>query len=146
MKTKKDYYKVLEVNRNADEQTITKSYRRLAKKYYPDVNKDPDAEEKFKELSEAYAVLSDDKKRRLYDSYGFSAFTNYTREDLIKTINLKNLYKGVKFAAQLEKDYGLISMLVGIGIGGKRRRWKAGKRVGMTLLSAIVSRRFLSRK
>lgn len=146
MMTKKDYYEVLEVNRDADEQTIRNSYHRLAKKYHPDVNKDPDAEEKFKEISEAYAVLSDDNKRSLYDSYGFSAFANYTREDLIKTINLRNLYKGVKYAAHLERKYGLISLLIGMGISGKRKRLKLGKRVGMTLLSAIVSRRFLSKK
>lgn len=72
---KRDYYEVLGVDRNADEATIKKAYRVLAKKYHPDANPgDKEAEKKFKEASEAYAVLSDAEKRKQYDQFGHAAF------------------------------------------------------------------------
>ncbi len=72
---KRDYYEVLGVDKNADEAAIKKAYRALAKKYHPDVNPgDAEAEKKFKEASEAYAVLSDPDKKRRYDQFGHSAF------------------------------------------------------------------------
>ncbi|MEM3454037.1 MAG: DnaJ domain-containing protein, partial [Thermoproteota archaeon] len=70
MSSKKDYYEILGVSRNATKEEIKRAFRQLALKYHPDRNKSPEAEEKFKEISEAYAVLSDDEKRRLYDMYG----------------------------------------------------------------------------
>lgn len=71
-KTKKDYYEILGIPRNATKEEIKQAYRRLAKKYHPDMNPNnrKEAEEKFKEISEAYEVLIDDEKRRLYDLYG----------------------------------------------------------------------------
>lgn len=75
MADKRDYYSVLGVGRDADADEIKKSYRRLAMKYHPDRNAgDSAAEEKFKEVQEAYACLSDGEKRRMYDRYGHSAF------------------------------------------------------------------------
>lgn len=72
---KRDYYEVLGVDKNADDAVIKKAYRVLAKKYHPDMNPgDKEAEQKFKEASEAYAVLSDPEKRRQYDQYGHAAF------------------------------------------------------------------------
>ena len=72
---KRDYYEVLGVDKGADDATIKKAYRQLAKKYHPDMNPgDKEAEKKFKEASEAYAVLSDPDKRRQYDQFGHSAF------------------------------------------------------------------------
>ncbi len=72
---KRDYYEVLGVDKNADEAALKKAYRVLAKKYHPDMNPgDKDAEKKFKEASEAYAVLSDPEKRRQYDQFGHAAF------------------------------------------------------------------------
>ena len=72
---KRDYYEVLGVEKNADEAAIKKAYRVLAKKYHPDMNPgDKEAEKKFKEASEAYAVLSDPEKKRQYDQYGHAAF------------------------------------------------------------------------
>ena len=75
MADKRDYYEVLGVERNADEETLKKAYRKLAKKYHPDVNPgDEKAAEKFKEASEAYAILSDPQKRQQYDQFGHAAF------------------------------------------------------------------------
>ncbi len=72
---KRDYYEVLGVDKNADETAIKKAYRQLAKKYHPDMNPgDAEAEKKFKEASEAYAVLSDPDKKRQYDQFGHAAF------------------------------------------------------------------------
>lgn len=68
---KRDYYEVLGVSKGASADEIKKAYRKLAKKYHPDVNKAKDAEEKFKEINEAYEVLSDDQKKQIYDNYGF---------------------------------------------------------------------------
>ena len=73
--SKRDYYEVLGVDKNADEAAIKKAYRKLAKKYHPDMNPgDAEAEKRFKEASEAYAVLSDSQKRAQYDQFGHAAF------------------------------------------------------------------------
>lgn len=75
MAVKRDYYEVLGINPNADENVIKKAYRKLAKKYHPDVNKgNAQAEEKFKEITEAYEILSDPEKKKLYDRFGHAAF------------------------------------------------------------------------
>lgn len=75
--SKRDYYEVLGVDKGADDATIKKAYRQLAKKYHPDMNPgDKEAEKKFKEASEAYAVLSDPDKKRQYDQFGHAAFEN----------------------------------------------------------------------
>ncbi|NXO51002.1 DNJB5 protein, partial [Aramus guarauna] len=66
----KDYYKILGIQSGVNEDEIKKAYRKMALKYHPDKNKDPNAEEKFKEIAEAYDVLSDPKKRAVYDQYG----------------------------------------------------------------------------
>src|SRR3989442_11714318 len=70
MSSKRDYYETLGVPKNASKEDIKNSYRKLALQYHPDRNKAHGAEEKFKEISEAYAVLSDDEKRKRYDTYG----------------------------------------------------------------------------
>ena len=75
MAVKRDYYDVLGIDRNADEKTIKKAYRKLAKKYHPDTNAgNADAADKFKEVNEAYDVLSDPKKKKMYDQFGHAAF------------------------------------------------------------------------
>jgi curved DNA-binding protein len=92
---KKDYYKILGVSRDADQKAIKKAYRRLAMKYHPDRNpgKEKEANEKFKEINEAYAVLGDPEKRRQYDQFGTvgdigdifsSPFTRTDFEDVLK--------------------------------------------------------------
>src|SRR5690348_894005 len=66
----KDYYAILGVSREAQEDDIKRAYRKLARKYHPDVSKEPQAEERFKEVQEAYEVLKDNKKRAAYDQLG----------------------------------------------------------------------------
>lgn len=76
MATKRDYYEVLGVGKNASAADIKRAYRKLAKKYHPDTNpNNKHAEERFKEISEAYDVLSDEEKRKMYDQFGHAAFT-----------------------------------------------------------------------
>ncbi len=79
---KRDYYEVLDVARDADQKAIQSAFHALALKYHPDRNKAPEAEEKFKEIAEAYAVLSDPDKRAQYDSGGFAGMPGYTADDL----------------------------------------------------------------
>lgn len=71
---KKDFYEVLGITKSATEAEIKSAYRKLARKHHPDVDKSPGAAEKFKELSEAYQVLSDPKKKQAYDQFGHAAF------------------------------------------------------------------------
>tara|TARA_Y100001970_G_C14195903_1_gene838070 strand:+ start:1215 stop:2078 length:864 start_codon:yes stop_codon:yes gene_type:complete len=66
----KDYYKILGISKNATKKEIKKAYRKLALKYHPDKNSSPNAEDTFKKISEAYDILSDDKKKQMYDTYG----------------------------------------------------------------------------
>lgn len=74
--TKRDYYEVLGVGRNAGSDEIRRSYRRLARQYHPDVSKEPDAELRFKEITEAYEVLNDSERRTLYDRFGHAGVQN----------------------------------------------------------------------
>lgn len=94
---KKDYYEVLGVSKDASEAEIKSAFRKLAKKYHPDVSKEPDAAVKFKEAQEAYAVLSDEQKRKQYDQFGHAAFdpnqggmgfdfSNFDFEDILSDI------------------------------------------------------------
>lgn len=75
MVTKRDYYDILGVSKTASDTEVKSAYRKLARDYHPDINKSPDAAEKFKEVSEAYQVLSDPGKRKTYDQFGHDAFS-----------------------------------------------------------------------
>ncbi|MGD8546140.1 MAG: molecular chaperone DnaJ [Candidatus Bathyarchaeota archaeon] len=98
MTSKRDYYEVLNVPRNASNQEIKKAYRKLALKYHPDRNKSPDAEEKFKEISEAYAILSDDEKRMQYDRLGHEGISGrYTWDDIFKDADFDTIFRDMGF-------------------------------------------------
>lgn len=92
-----DYYEVLGVAQNSDARTIKNAFRELALKFHPDRNKQPDAEERFKRIAEAYAVLSDPKKRADYDARGFEAVAGFSREDLFGGINFDDIFSGLGF-------------------------------------------------
>jgi curved DNA-binding protein len=94
-----DYYKLLGVGRNATEAEIKKAYRKLAMKYHPDHAKgDKGAEEKFKKISEAYAVLSDKQKRREYDTYGSEGFQQrFSQEDIFRGFNVNDILREFGF-------------------------------------------------
>jgi molecular chaperone DnaJ len=95
---KKDYYEILGLDRSATKEDIKKAYRKLALKYHPDKNKEKGAEEKFKEISEAYAVLYDDEKRRMYDQYGHTGIDQqYTTEDIFRTADFGDIFRGMGF-------------------------------------------------
>jgi DnaJ-class molecular chaperone len=90
-----DYYKILGVEKNAPPEEIKKAFRKLAVKYHPDRNpNDKSAEDRFKEINEAYAVLSDPKKKEEYDTYGSSGFhKQYSQEDIFRGFDFSNVYK-----------------------------------------------------
>ena len=95
---KRDYYEILGLDRNADKKEIKKAYRKLALKYHPDKNPSKDAEEKFKEISEAYAVLYDDEKRNMYDQYGHAGIDqSYSSEDIFRGVDFSNIFRGMGF-------------------------------------------------
>ena len=77
MSTKRDYYQVLGIGRGASKDDIRKAYRQLARQYHPDVNKSPDATDRFKEINEAYEVLSDQEKRAVYDRFGHAGLDGH---------------------------------------------------------------------
>jgi curved DNA-binding protein len=95
----KDYYKILGVERSASDEEIKKAYRKLAMKYHPDHTKgDKDAEETFKQISEAYAVLSDKKKRRQYDTFGSAGFQQrFSQEDIFRGFDLSDVLREFGF-------------------------------------------------
>jgi molecular chaperone DnaJ len=114
MAEKRDYYEVLGVQKNAPKDEIKDAYRKLAMQYHPDRNKSPGAEEKFKEISEAYAVLSDDQKRQQYDTLGRPGFDQrYTQEDIFRGADFDSIFRGSGF------DFGdIFRQIFGGGFGG----------------------------
>jgi len=98
MSNRRDYYEILGVSRDSPKDELKATYRKLALKYHPDRNKSPDAEEKFKEISEAYAVLSDDNKRKQYDAFGHAGINGrYTTEDIFRGVNFDEIFRGMGF-------------------------------------------------
>ncbi|HHQ44627.1 MAG TPA: molecular chaperone DnaJ [Candidatus Altiarchaeales archaeon] len=105
MSSKRDYYEVLGVGKDASKDEVKKAYRRLAKQFHPDVNKDSGAEEKFKEVSEAYEVLVDDGRRAQYDRYGHSAGDffggqGFRWQDFSHFSDIEDLFSGSNFFGQ----------------------------------------------
>jgi len=94
-----DYYTLLGIDRQASEDQIKKAYRKMAMKYHPDRNKDnPKAEDKFKQISEAYAVLSDSEKRKQYDRFGSDGFKQkFSQEDIFRNFNADEIFRNFGF-------------------------------------------------
>ncbi len=109
MSTTRDYYEILGVSKESTEAEIKKAYRKLAMQYHPDKNKAQDAEEKFKEISEAYAVLSDEEKRAQYDKFGHAGIDGrYSQEDIFRGADFRGF-----------EDLGdILSGIFGGGFGG----------------------------
>jgi len=125
MAEKRDYYEVLGVQKNASKDEIKDAYRKLAMQYHPDRNKAADAEEKFKEISEAYAVLSDDQKRQQYDTLGHAGFDQrYTAEDIFRGADFESILRdiGFGFGDLFRTFFG-----GGFGGGGFRERSNRGE-------------------
>ncbi len=101
MTTQKNYYKLLGVAKSATQDEIKKAFRKLAVKYHPDKNKgDKTAEDKFKEINEAYAVLSDPEKRKTYDSFGSAEFNRrFSQEDIFRNFNYEDVFRDLGFGA-----------------------------------------------
>ncbi len=122
-----DYYETLGVSRTADEQELKKAYRNLARKFHPDVNKDPGAEEKFKEINEAYSVLSDSQKRAQYDHLGHENFTNAS----------KGSYGGGGYGGGFNADFSgfgdIFDFFGGFGGSGRSRGPRSGDDLLMRL-------------
>jgi len=117
----RDFYEVLGIPKDAPKDQIKEAYRKLAFQYHPDRNKTAGAEEKFKEISEAYAVLSDDEKRRQYDTYGREGFfQRYTDEDIFRGANFADIFRGMGFG-------GFDDIFAQFFGGGTRRRPNRGE-------------------
>jgi molecular chaperone DnaJ len=135
-----DYYKVLGISKDASIDDIKRAYRELALKFHPDRNKSKEAEEKFKEINEAYAVLSDPAKREQYDAYGPDQFNQrFTQEDIFRNFNIDDIFKSMNIDFGLDSDslFGNI-----FGFPGARQRQEAGRdilaRVDVTLREAAT--------
>lgn len=96
-KKERDYYEILGVPKDADQKTIKDAYHRLAMKWHPDRSKSPDAEQHFKEIAKAYAILSDPKKRAQYDAGGFEGIAHYSHDDLFRNIDLGSIFGDIGF-------------------------------------------------
>ena len=94
---KRDYYEVLGIDRGAEQKAVKDAFRNLAMKYHPDRNKEAGAEERFKEIAEAYAVLSDPNKRAEYDARGFPGVEGFSQDDLYGGINFDDIFGGLNF-------------------------------------------------
>jgi molecular chaperone DnaJ len=131
MAEKRDYYEVLGVQKNASKEEIKDTYRKLAMQYHPDRNKATDAEEKFKEISEAYAVLSDVQKRQQYDNLGHSGFDQrYTSEDIFRGADFDSVFRDMNFGDIFRSIFGGGGGFGGGGFGEERNR---GQDIGFDL-------------
>ena len=126
--TKRDYYEILGVSKGASVDEIKKAYRELALKHHPDrvpQEQKKEAEEKFKEISEAYAVLSDAQKRSVYDQYGHQGFDQrYSTEDIFRGADFSSIFGDLGGGASVFED--LLSGLFGMGGGSPRQRGSRG--------------------
>jgi molecular chaperone DnaJ len=116
--SKLDYYDLLGVSRDASQDDIKRAFRKLAFKYHPDRNKRPDAEERFKEVSEAYAVLSDPEKKEQYDTRGLEGIKRqYTQEDIFNRRTFQDVFSEFGFNAD-----DLFGRIFGRGFNVRQRQ------------------------
>ncbi|MBN1898023.1 MAG: molecular chaperone DnaJ [Spirochaetes bacterium] len=120
MSTKRDYYDILGVNKSVSQDEIKKAFRKLAMQYHPDrapENKKKEFETKFKEISEAYAVLSDEKKRAQYDKFGHAGIdSRYSYEDIFRNVDFESIFGDLGFGGSIFEDF------FGFDIFGSGRR------------------------
>ncbi|HLC47460.1 MAG TPA: molecular chaperone DnaJ [Candidatus Norongarragalinales archaeon] len=118
----RDYYDILGVPRGASKEQIKEAYRSLAMQWHPDRNKSKDAEGKFKEISEAYAVLSDEQKRKQYDAYGSADFSRmYSQEDIFRGANFEEVFRNMGFGQSFfGSDFESIFNQMVFGAGHER--------------------------
>jgi len=128
--TRRDYYEILGVGKDASLEEIKKTYRQLAMKFHPDrvsADKRKEAEEQFKEISEAYAVLSDANKRAQYDRFGHAGINNqYSAEDIFRGADFGSIFEDMGFGGGIFED-------IFSGLGGGGRRSRGGQRRGADL-------------
>lgn len=117
----RDYYEVLGVGRNASADELKSAFRNLARQYHPDVNKSHDAEERFKEINEAYGVLSDPEKRAAYDRYGHAGLNGMGGVPDWTTMDFSDILEG----------------LFGFGMGGTRQQRRNAPRRGADLSTSV---------
>jgi molecular chaperone DnaJ len=121
----RDFYDVLGVQKDASKDDIKAAYRRLALQFHPDRNKSPEAEDKFKEISEAFAVLSDDDKRKQYDTYGKEGvYQKYGQEDIYRGADFQDVFRdmGFGYGGGFEEILGaFFGAGAGRGVGRARR-------------------------
>jgi molecular chaperone DnaJ len=122
MADKRDYYEVLNVPKNASGDEIKSAFRNLARKYHPDINKEPDAEERFKEINEAYGILSDQEKRAAYDRYGHAGVSGNGGMPDFTTVDFSDIF---------EEFFGM-------GFGGSRRQSRNAPRRGADIAYAVT--------
>jgi curved DNA-binding protein len=126
-----DYYKTLGIDKNASDSDIKKAYRKLAMKYHPDHTKgDKTAEEKFKKISEAYAVLSDPEKRKQYDTYGSADFQQrFSQEDIFRNFDFSDIFREFGFNGGSRTADGGVRFSFGGGspFGGQQRQQRPVK-------------------
>jgi len=152
-KNKRDYYEVLGISKDATEQDIKKAFRKLAMQYHPDRNKAADAEEKFKEINEAYEVLSDPQKRRMYDQFGHdglnkSGFSseNINPFDIFNQFFSGGASGGVHFSFNGQEDSGGFGDIFGDIFGNgrsSRNRSNQHRPLYQTNIEASITINFL---
>src|SRR2546428_12686694 len=117
---KRDYYEVLGVQKGSGKDEIKSAYRKLALQYHPDRNKSPEATERFKEISEAYAILSDDEKRNQYDQFGRAGiYERYNTEDIFRGADFDSIFRDIGgiggIFEQILRGFGGFSTFQGVG-------------------------------